>query len=325
MPTTVGLDTLYKPIAGALESVRETVADLCLETLRLVHGDLLPRPPIGGKMLRPALCLLSAGATGAEDLAFFAPMAAAMELLHIAALAHDDVLDGATMRRGEQSLNSRWDNHAAVLGGDYLVARAIQTLGTYDNCRVITNAVNSVQEMAEGELRHFANGRIHGSQESCIALARKKTASLFAVTCSTPSCLTEGRPHAALYDYGMALGVAFQLVDDLLDLVQDEHALGKPACLDIVEGKGTLPILLMRKALDSAGKRRLDAMKGATLMDEDRDWIAEMLEQSGAPERTEAVAREYSDQARAALLELPAGVYRDSMMGLAEFVLVRGS
>jgi octaprenyl-diphosphate synthase len=325
MQTTLTLGELYKPVQKEMDSVREAVADLWSDALRLVHGAELPEPPSGGKMLRPALCMLSARASGAKDTAYFVPLATAMELLHLAALAHDDVIDGSDFRRGVQSLNALWDNHTAVLGGDYLVARAISIMSCYDSCAVITSAIDSVRQMAEGELVNFGLGRDHHSKEACISLARQKTASLFAVTCSTPSCLIEGAPRQALYDFGMAIGIAFQLVDDALDLSQDRETLGKPAFGDIVEGKRTLPILYMREALDAEGAARLDALRGKPLSASDQAWVGEMFESTGARERTEAMAREYVDEARAALAALPPSIYRDSMHGLAEFVLVRGS
>jgi geranylgeranyl pyrophosphate synthase len=319
------LKELYAPIQRDMESVRAHLADLWADALRFVYGERLPKLPLGGKMLRPAMSLLSAGALGAPDTARFARLATAMELLHLAALAHDDVIDHANLRHGMRSLNAMWDNHTAVLGGDYLVARAIDILGSYDSCLVITNAINSVREMSEGELTHFGLGREHYSPEACISLARQKTASLFAVACSTPACLIEGAPRPELHAYGLAFGVAFQLVDDLLDLTRDEEALGKPAFGDIVEGKKTLPIIYLRESLDESGRARLDRLKGKPLSDEDRAWVTEAIDSSGAREQTEAIVREYIDEARAAIAPFPASPYRESMLGLAEFVLVRGA
>lgn len=325
MQTITTLNALYRPIQKDLDAVRSSVSELWSEALHLVHGNDVPQPRAGGKMLRPALCLLSAGAIGGGDTSRFVPLATAMETLHLAALAHDDVIDGADLRHGMRSLNAMWDNHTAVLGGDYLVARAISIMGVYDNCSVITNAIGSVREMAEGELTNFGLGPEHFSQDACVSLARQKTASLFAVTCSTPACLIEGTPRADLHAYGLAFGVAFQLVDDLLDLSQDPATLGKPAFGDIVEGKKTLPILFMREGLDATSNERLDAMKGSNLSEADRHWVSEMLETTGARERTEQIAREYVEEARAAIASVPNSVYRDAMLGLAEFVVVRGS
>lgn len=325
MQSTLNLAEFYRPIQRDMDAVRASLAELWADALRFVYGERLPKLPMGGKMLRPAMAILSAGALGESDTKRIVPLATAMELLHLAALAHDDVIDHADLRHGMRSLNAMWDNHTAVLGGDYLVARAIQILGSYDSCLVITNAINSVREMSEGELTHFGLGKNHYSPEACISLARQKTASLFAVACSTPACLIEGSPRQELHDYGLAFGVAFQLIDDLLDLTRDEEALGKPAFGDIVEGKKTLPIIYLRESLDSKGRARLDSLKGKLLSDGDRAWVTDAIESSGAREQTEALVREYIDEARSALSGLPPTPYRESMLGLAEFVLVRGA
>jgi octaprenyl-diphosphate synthase len=325
MQTTLALKEIYKPVEADLEAVRANIRELWADALRLVHGDNSPPFPVSGKMLRPAMSLLSAAAIGGTDTSKFVPLATAMELLHLAALAHDDVIDGANLRHGARSLNAMWDNHAAVLGGDYLVARAIDIMGVYNSYKVIANAIRSVREMAEGELTYFGRGNEDFSPEACISLARQKTASLFAVACSTPACLIQGDAHAELHAYGLAFGIAFQLIDDLLDLSQNPETLGKPALADIVEGKKTLPIIYMREVLDGAGKIRFDRLKGRALSSDDRAWIADLLESSGARDKTETLAREYADDARSAIAGLSASPYREALLNLTEFVVARAS
>lgn len=325
MPITAALEEIYRPIETPLRHVRARVGMLWDDALQLVHGDGAPRTQAGGKMLRPALCLLSAGAIGAPTTEPFVPMATAMELLHMAALAHDDVVDEADTRRGVQSLRARWDSHTAVLGGDYLVARAIEILGEYNRCSVIVNAIESVREMAEGELVHFGNGPGHFTLEGCLNLARKKTASLFAVSCSTPTRIIDTPYRDALHAFGAHFGAAFQLTDDVLDLCQSAAELGKPSCGDIAEGKRTAPLLFLREALDPAGLAHLDAMTGRPVSEDDRAWIHTVMETTGARERTEALARSYCEQARASLEALAPTAYRDAMFGLTEYVLVRPS
>jgi octaprenyl-diphosphate synthase len=325
MSATAQLTSLYEHIGPELEQVRGDVRRHWTEAFRLVYGPSATPPRVGGKMLRPALCLLSAGASGAQDLSHFVDMATAMELLHLAALAHDDVVDSAHLRRGESSLNTLWDNHTAVLGGDYLVARALTVLTVYDSCPVVACALESIHEMAEGELIHFGRPKDRLEEDDCLRLAQKKTASLFAAACKAPALLLDGAYRDALHQFGMGLGTAFQLIDDVLDLEQDEATLGKPACGDIVEGKATLPILYLREAMDTAERARLVAMTGVTLTPSDREWIAAMLKSTGAQDRTESLARKYVDQAIGALEALPRSVYAEAMAGIAEFVLIRNS
>ncbi len=325
MVISAALEGLYRPVQPELNEVHATVSSLWTDALRLVHGPDLPPPDMVGKMLRPALCLLSAGALGADDLGRFVGLASAFEMLHLAALTHDDVIDSADLRRGVTSLNVLWDDHSAVLGGDYLVARATALLTPYDSCALIANVVESVQQMAEGELRSLGRNADAFTQEDCVHLAKQKTASLFASTCTGPTFLMNGAHREALQQYGLGFGIAFQLVDDILDLSRTEAELGKPSCSDIVEGKITLPILFMREALSADELARLDAMTGLAITDADRKWIAAALERTGARERTEAVAQRYVNSARAALGSMSPSPCRESMSKLLDFVLVRGS
>lgn len=324
MPLTLELEQLYMPVKPELDAVRMEVDGLWRTMLQFVNGPDSVCPKSGGKLLRPALCLLSAGAAGSADVPFFVPMAASMELFHLAALAHDDVLDGAHIRRGVTSLNAMWNDHAAILGGDYLVARGISALASYGECGAVANAVDCIRLMAEGELKDFGAGSAFYSEEGCIELACAKTASLFSVACSTPSFFRGADHREALHQYGLHIGSAFQLIDDILDLTQDEETLGKPVCGDVVEGKKTLPILFLRRSLAPDELARLDGMRGAPLSPQDKEWVAAKLEASGAVPRTEAMARDYVQEARKTLLEFPPSSYRDSMAGLAEFVLMRG-
>ena len=323
MATALNLASRYAQIQGQVDLVRASVREQWVEAFQLVYGPSATPPRLGGKMMRPALCFMSAGAIGARDLDRFVDMATAMELLHLAALAHDDVFDSADLRRGEPSLNRLWDNHTAVLGGDYLVARALDILTNYDSSAVIKSALESIHQMAEGELINYGCKQGELDEQDCIRLAEKKTASLFAVACSTPSLLIDDGYCAALSAFGMGIGTAFQLIDDLLDLEQSETTLGKPSCGDIVEGKTTLPILYMKAEICDADIRRIEDMAGHGVSEADRAWLRETMRSTGALERTETLARDYIEAARLALDALPDNDYTDSMLGMTEFVLAR--
>lgn len=323
MATAFKLNDLYSLIEPQIDLVRSNVRRHWVEAFQLVYGASVTPPRLGGKMLRPALCFLSAGAAGAEDLDHFVEMGTAMELLHLAALAHDDVIDRADTRRGQTSLNALWDNHTAVLGGDYMVARALTILTTYDSCPVISSALESIHQMAEGEMINFGREKGGLDEQDCLRLARKKTASLFSVACSTPTLLLDDHHQKALAEFGMGLGTAFQLVDDLLDLEQDESALGKPSCGDITEGKTTLPILYMREALNEEDKARLEGLTGSPLPETERIWVMEALRESGAQSRVEALAQQSITEAQTALDTLPTNQFTDAMRSVAKFVLVR--
>jgi len=325
MATTLNLKSIYESIDPLLDDVQTTVRSQWIDAFQLVYGkDAMP-PRLGGKMMRPALCFFSASACGADDLGHFNEMASAMELLHLAALAHDDVVDSADMRRGETSLNRLWDNHTAVLGGDYLVAKALRILTVYDSCSVISSALDSIHQMAEGELMNFGVGKENMGEEDCIRLSEKKTASLFAVSCCTPSLLTNPEFKQPLHDYGMGMGTAFQLIDDLIDLEQDEETLGKPSCGDIVEGKVTLPMIYMKEAMNDSDRSHFESMHGQLVTDENRNWVREKLFETKAHERIINQCDAYAEQSKSALDALPHSSAIDSMKQIAEFVLIRNA
>ena len=323
MATT--LDELYKPIHPELRLTQSMVADSWSQALALIHGPSVSPGKVGGKLLRPALCLFAAGSAGARDLGRFAGMATACELLHMAALTHDDVVDKADLRRGAMSLNALWDDRTAVLSGDYLVARAIELLCEFGSCPLIESVFSAVRRMTEGELGSFGRNAERYTQEDCIRLAEEKTATFFATTCTAPTYLVGESYREPLHAFGMAFGIAFQLVDDVLDITQRQDALGKPSCGDIVEGKKTLPILFMREGLDPEDREQLNRMIGRAISDQERAWAAQAAERSGARARTMGLAREYVDSACTALDSVPSTPYKDSMTALAEFVLVRDS
>jgi octaprenyl-diphosphate synthase len=325
MSSTVTLKSLYKHIEPQLDLVRACVNKEWTDAFQLVYGPEMTPPRLGGKLMRPALCFLSAGACGDENLDHYTEMAAGMELLHLAALAHDDVVDSADVRRGETSLNRLWDNHTAVLGGDYLVARSLDILTKYDSCAVISSALDSIHQMAEGELINFGRKQGELVAEDCIRLSEKKTASLFAVTCCTPTILIDQQYRQAMHDYGMGMGTAFQLIDDVIDLTEDEATLGKPSCGDITEGKTTLPLIYMKEAMSASDREQLASLSGTSLAKEECDWVADKMRSTGAQEKVVALCQGYIDSSLRALEGLPKSGYRDTMGSIAEFVLIRHS
>lgn len=320
------LEIIYEPIAEVLSNVRSIVAQTWRETLRLVQitAPLADQSTVGGKLLRPALCLLSAGTLGEKDLCRFVRLAAAYEAMHIASLAHDDVVDHASLRRGQYALNALWNEQAAVLGGDFLVARALQLMLEYNSIELVRATLDAVQRMAEGELRFFGKKADDLTPSDCISLADTKTGSLFAAACSGPAQLLDPSGVPIFHAFGISLGIAFQLIDDLLDITQTEEMLGKPSCGDITEGKFTLPLYLLRERLSQQDRQRLDSMYGATLTNEDRSWILTCTAKTKIVEDIREMARGYVEQAISALSQLPESPFKRSMVELSQFILIRG-
>ncbi len=195
--------------------------------------------------MRPALLLLSASYAGRKDRSAIR-LAAVVELLHSATLIHDDVIDSADTRRGRPSANSRWGNHRSVLTGDWLYMQSFQMALEERNFRILDILIDLTQKMVEGELIQLAKiGRIDVTEEDALRLATYKTACLFSGCARLGAVLggLEGKEEQALADYGRYAGLAFQLVDDLLDFTASAEQLGKPVLSDLKEGKVTLPLI----------------------------------------------------------------------------------
>jgi len=280
----------------------------------------------GGKRLRPALHVLAAHAAGYEGDAHI-ELAAVIEFIHTATLLHDDVVDGSDLRRGRKTANAAWGNAASVLVGDFLYSRAFQMMVELDRMEVMRILADTTNSIAEGEVLQLLNiGKAETSEAAYMQVIERKTAVLFAAATQLGGVLA-GLPHAqclALRRYGMELGSAFQIADDLLDYVSDSATLGKNIGDDLAEGKPTLPLIyaierstpmqaeLLRNAITS---QRLAAL----------DVIITAIRGTGALERTRAKAESHADAAHAALQGLPSSEYRDALAGLADYAVNRTS
>lgn len=277
---------------------------------------------IGGKRLRPALLLLSAQAVGGLNDAHHT-LAAVVEMIHSATLVHDDVLDEASLRRHEQTVNARWSNQVSVLLGDYLFTHAFylaSTLDTTFGCRTIGRATNVV---CEGELlQNAASGNFHLSREQYLKIIDAKTAELCACCCRLGAHYAGGNKLTVdLFEaFGRHLGIAFQIADDLLDLESDEEATGKSLGTDLAKQKMTLPLIYLRDQLDDNQREKLQSLvesSDARLL----DW----LEQSGALEHAREVAQSHSQLAAEQLADLPDSPAKQSLLLSCQFVTRRSA
>lgn len=258
----------------------------------------------GGKRLRPLLGVLSAAtgeASGGTGVTLdVIDGGVAVELVQVGSLYHDDVIDEADSRRGVESVNVRWNNLTAILAGDFLLAKASEIaarLGT----EVAELLARTIGRLCEGEileLRHaYSTAR---TEEAYFAAIEGKTASLYATACRI-GAIVGGLPRArvdALTDYGLAFGMAFQLVDDVLDLTATEEELGKPAAHDLTEGIYNLPVL---RALQSDAGEALRGVLGSPIVGEPRERARALVLHSGGIESTIAEAQGYVERAKAAL------------------------
>ena len=276
----------------------------------------------GGKLLRPALALLS-GRFGHYNLDLLVPLAASVELLHTATLVHDDVIDRAATRRGRPTVNSAFHNSTTVMLGDYLFAHAADQVVRTDNMRVVRLFSETLMIMAKGEIRQDLTA-YDGRQTIRDYLQRigGKTASLFATACEG-GAIVSGQPDEwaqAFRDYGYNFGMAFQIVDDILDFTGDEHEMGKPVGSDLMQGTLTLPsLLLMDRSQKNNAVQKYFARPG-------RDRLAQAVQSvldSGVAEESYEMARDFAKRARDALGVLPDLGDRQTLEDLTTYILER--
>jgi octaprenyl-diphosphate synthase len=299
----------------------------------------------GGKRLRPALLLLAAGASGYRGKSAIR-LGAVVEMLHSATLIHDDVIDAADTRRGRPSANSRWGNHMSVLAGDWLYMQSFEVALRERNFAVLDILIDLTQNMVEGELLQLTRlGRMDVTETEATELAYRKTACLFS-GCARLGAVLGQQPKEiedALAAYGRNAGLAFQLVDDLLDFTASPEQLGKPVLNDLKEGKVTLPLIF---ALESQnGHNGADGANGSSHLHshpngegrklvakvlEERDFhsvrpeeITRLVQETGALNRSAKLAREYAQSAKSSLDILPDTQYRRALHAIPDFILER--
>ena len=301
--------------------------DLIADKLARVEEELLlhfrsPIPTIdrmgsylaqgGGKRIRPALLLLSARLLDYRDGEKDVRYAAVVEFIHTATLVHDDIIDEARLRRGRTSANARWGNNLTVLFGDYLYTMSMGIALDEGDLTILKVLSDTTLSMIEGEMIGMEKeGSVHVTREEALEITRRKTADLFAAACRLPAHFApRGDLLAAerLGEYGRCLGMAFQLIDDLLDYTGSEREVGKPVLNDLREGKLTMPLLL---ALPKASPQERDRV--ATVLRE-REFksvapreILSIVDRYDAIPETRALARDYAGAARVAL-----GAFADS-------------
>jgi octaprenyl-diphosphate synthase len=318
------LPPVLSPIAGDLQRVEAVIRARLASDVALVRQVAAHIVDSGGKRLRPALLLLAANAVAARGEARF-ELAAVVEFIHTATLLHDDVVDMSHLRRGQETANAAFGNAAAVLVGDFLYSRAFQMMVGVDDMRVMRVLADATNTIAEGEVLQLMNCHDPEVDEArYLEVIRRKTAKLFeasgrlgAVLGDAPAAIEEG-----LARYGMHLGTAFQLIDDVLDYSGDPETIGKSLGDDLAEGKPTLPLIrVMRDGAPQAA-----ALVRQAIIDGARPRFGEVLQairESGALDVAREVARRESEQACAAIAPLPASAAKDSLLELAAFSVTR--
>jgi len=311
-------------IAADLRAVDEVIRDRLDSDVVLVRQVADYIIGGGGKRLRPTLVILAAGAcgyTGRHHL----QLAAVVEFIHTATLLHDDVVDDSQMRRGRSTANSAFGDAAAVLVGDFLYSRAFQMMVQVQNMRVMEVLADATNTIAEGEvmqLMHVHNADV--TETDYLRVIRSKTAKLFEAA-GRLGGIVAGVPRTqedALSEYGMHLGTAFQLVDDILDYSGDLAQTGKNLGDDLSEGKATLPLI---RAMCKGGAEQSALIRKAIVEGGLSDFgpVMRAMEETGALEYTRRQAEDSAQRARAVIAGLPHSKYKDCLLELAAFAVTR--
>jgi len=320
------LKQILAPVAGDIEQIDDVLRSIGTVDYPLLQQGMEAIIAAGGKRLRPAILFLVAK-FNRYDMERLLPMSAAIELLHTATLVHDDTIDRALMRRGLPTLNTFLDEGTTVLAGDYLFAKSavLSTMGGVQRAtRIFAEALVAI---CEGELEQkFSSKHLHTSRDRYYKRIYSKTAALFAAAAEIGAVLSDAPEDEvqSLRQYGRQIGMAFQVIDDILDMQATSQELGKPSGADLRQGTVTLPTMLY---LASASESDHEAVR-RLVEDEDRydelaDEIIAKIARSGALDEAHRVARQFADEAKAALVAFPDTPAHKSLLDLADFAVER--
>ena len=321
----VQINDLLDLVAADIKQVEEKMRSGVAERYKDLQAVIDYLMGAGGKRLRPTLTLMAANFYPVDKDKSYS-LAAAVELLHTATLVHDDLIDNSLFRRGLPTLNASWSPGATILTGDYLFARSAGLAAETGSVRIVNVFSQTLMTIVGGELQqlfHDGHGTVPTREEYNHRIYAK-TASLFAAGTQTGGVLC-GAPEdkiQALHDYGYHLGMAFQIVDDILDFQGDEDRIGKPVANDLRIGIATLPVMLF----DEQKPNHPIVMKAVHregVNNEEMLALVKEIRASGAIEEAMTEARRFARQAQANLEDLPDNPYRQAMHGLAEYAVAR--
>lgn len=326
--STGSLGQLLGPIQKEIDLFEQRLDEMLQADVEMVNDVARYMATLKGKRLRPALTVLCARATGHWDDRVI-EAGVAVEMIHAATLIHDDVVDQADTRRDRASVNSKWNDHVAVLMGDFLLARALCLLVDQGNLEALGAVARATERLSQGEIFEFQIGLQADTRESSyFAMVGDKTASLISASCRVGPLLA-GAPRQmidALTHYGESLGLAFQIADDILDVTGDASTVGKPVGQDLRERKITLPLI---KALDAAPEaERADVLAILSSAEPtEADWtrVFAFVEQHDGVAAAQETARECAARAQSCLEELPTSVERSILETAVRLVVERDS
>ncbi len=328
--TPFELSALFEPVATEFKQVEESLRSNLVDDSPFVATLLSQVFSTGGKRIRPGLVLLSSGATlgaGAKFTQNHIILAVLTELIHTASLVHDDVIDKASVRRGQETVNRRWNDKLAVLVGDLLFAQASICLARLQNPAIVGIYGQVLGDLCAGEIKQMnqqfvcqVNWQAYMQKSIC------KTASLFSAGCHSGPILNLAPAETveAMRQYGTNLGICFQIVDDLLDVTSSESTLGKPAGSDLAQGILTAPALFVLQQNNAASRELETLIKTRAVSQPGGAAVAlSIIKDNGGVEQTVKLARNYASKSKDALKLLTASPYKDSLASMIDLLLER--
>jgi octaprenyl-diphosphate synthase len=324
--TSPALAQIFEPIRADLEQVDREFGRHVESQVELIPKIGRYIQTSGGKRVRPAVLLMAARLSGYEgDRAV--TYASVVEFIHTATLVHDDIIDDSDLRRGRLAVHSRWGNDITVLLGDYLYIKSMALALTHDTLDIVRLLCDVTLRMIEGELYQLTkNGDADITEDEHFDIIRRKTAYLFGGCAQIGGMLGRVSPEKerALQEYGFNLGIAFQIVDDLLDFTGDLSALGKPIGADLREGKMTLPLIhLLGQGQEVGEKIVRDIIASRTATEEQWNELLRVLKEQRSIDYAYRRAVEFAEYAKRPLFAFPPSAERDALLALPDYVLSR--
>ena len=315
---------IQAPVHDRLERVATEMHDIMTEDLPLIQEVSKHLLKKRGKLFRPTLLLLASELEGRVDPRAVS-VAASIELMHLATLVHDDSVDHSVLRRGLPTINSMFSHEISVIMGDFLYSRALSALvriGEIEIVRIVTDVTN---ELALGEMRQLgAIDRLGFTEQEYLATIRSKTASLLAAACETGALCGAPRHSKVMARYGERLGMAFQIVDDIIDYTEDESVTGKPGGNDLKEHKVTLPLIEALPNMSPVARRKVDQLfHTEELNDEQVAEVIGIVAEAGGIEAARRRGEQFMQEAADALSGVPESPARTSLLAAVAYVLER--
>jgi len=326
MPRGVSLQAIQSPIRDKLDDVSRVMGEIVASDLPLVGQVNAHLLAMRGKLFRPTLLLLASEVTETpEEQAV--TLAAALELIHLATLVHDDAVDHSALRRGMPTVNALFSHQISVIMGDFLYSTALTQLVALGDLKALQALTRASTEMTLGEMRQLAvRDPLLFTEAEYYDLIRSKTASLMRAACEL-GALSGARQHCvALGDFGENLGMAFQITDDLIDYREVKETTGKPSGLDLREHKVTLPLIHALRKMSAASRKEVERLFGSdTVSDDEIAKVVQIVADSGGFEYARERGEEFAERAHEALSELPDTMARRSLSASISYVMERHS